>query len=267
MTDNGRKLHDPRTRGQRASIAILLALVCALSGSATLSADFRLPVILSVQPPQDGTTLAIQGQNFPAAPSVYLGVQPLQVVSNTPTGVWAAIPVRQLVTVTPGATYDVIVGAGGTGGVPSVCTFGAPCATPGSGGAQSEFALNGTALVTAAGGGGGGFGTQSVGLGGAVAPNTGVSGNPGQAGTAGQQTHSPTQAGQLPSAIGGAGGTGGAAVISNQAPGANGQTGGVGGAGATGGSVFVDIFGGTGLNAGVGRTGATGGAGLIAITW
>jgi len=170
--------------------------------------------------------------------------------------------VRALVTVTPGATYDVVVGAGGAGGVPTGCGL-APCGTTGASGAASEFRLAGAVLSSAPGGGGGsGSSFADVGAGGVVAPGTGLNGNPGLPGGPGQQVAPDPQ--KVPSATGGSGGAGGSAVASTQSPGAIGKSGGGGGAGGSGGSIGVGF---QGLTFAPGATGQTGSAGFVAITW
>lgn len=175
--------------------------------------------------------------------------------------------VRKLIAVTPGDVYDVIIGAGGSGGGPSVCGFGIPCGTSGTVGGESQFRVAAAVVASAPGGGGGGGGGTNSGApggGGTVTAGTGLSGNSGAAGAAGEQTHSSST---VFGAKGGAGGAGAVAVASNQPLGALGKSAGAGGAGGAGGPVSIDVFGGGGIKPFPGIVGQTGSPGLVEITW
>lgn len=80
-----------RRAARRMGIAAALIVYALLSAPAA-SAELRIPVISSVQPASAGTAIVINGVNFPARPTVQLGAQQLQVLSATPTAIWAAIP-------------------------------------------------------------------------------------------------------------------------------------------------------------------------------
>lgn len=180
--------------------------------------------------------------------------------------------VRALVAVTPGTAYDVVLGVGGVGGVPSSCTFGAPCGTAGAPGGTSEVRSGSTILVAAPGGFGGG-GPQAApgggGGGGSVTAGTGLNGNAGTVGRAGSQVNVPeTQT--FADVSGGAGGAGASAVVSNHPLGAMGKGGGAGGPGGTGGSVqrlagVNTAFAPSTLRGA--RNGAQGNPGYVVITW
>jgi hypothetical protein len=141
-------------------------------------------------------------------------------------------------TLNASVTYDVIVGAGGSGAV-SVVT---PRYTGGDNGSDSEFSGTGITTITAFGGGGGGSGNGSGSNCNNCLPNDGGSGGgtgyggPGAAGTAGQGNSGGISASGAPFAASGGGGAGGAG---SGAP--NNSTGGNGGAG-----LEVNITGGTG---------------------
>jgi len=136
--------------------------------------------------------------------------------------------------VTPGATYSVTVGAGGTG------------ATTGAGQAGGNSSVVG--LISASGGGGGAIGITSGGAGGGAGTSNASSNAPGQAGENGTSTFS------------GAGGAGG-----------NGASGGAGRNTSATGNAGSAVGGGGGgaYNSGnsTPRAGGNGGNGQVIITW
>jgi hypothetical protein len=168
--------------------------------------------------------------------------------------------VRKLVQVVPGATYDVIVGAGGAGVGTTTCAFGAPCGAPAPPGGVSEFRSG--AVVLAAAPGGGGAVSTGPGGGGPVAAGSGLSGNAG--GSGGPATFLNITSDQTGSRAGGSAGVGGTAVIATQTPGAAGKSAGTGGAGGVGGS--ASWFGSAFLFPGA-QSGKNGSNGFVVITW
>ena len=199
--------------------------------------------------------------------------------------------VQQRLTVSPGETVTVTVGAGGTAG-----TSGSSATQGGNGNASSAVSLEGA--VSAAGGGGGGIGQQNVGGasagksggsggggGGIYGPSTGAAGGGGGAGGAGA---TPSTGGGGAGGAGSPGGNGGAgsgAAVAGGAGGAGlygygggggGGGGTAGGAGVNGGGLggyngagtagFPNTGGGGGGGSGSGAGGA-GGSGIVILSW
>ena len=172
--------------------------------------------------------------------------------------------VRKLLQVTPGATYDVIIGAGGAGVGTTTCSFGfggsGPCPAVAPPGGNSEL-RSGTIVLAAAPGGAGAV-SSGPGAGGPVASGSGLSGNAGGAG--GPATFLNIQSDQTGSRTGGVGGAAGTAVVATQTPGAAGKSAGAGGGGGAGGNAQWI---GTALLFPGPQSGKTGGAGFVVITW
>jgi len=136
--------------------------------------------------------------------------------------------IRSVLAVSPGATYDVIVGVGGAGGAGLQADIG----LPGSPGGDSEITDSSSNVLALAGGGSGGLGgnfggSGAGGAGGTVSPGPNAVARNGTNGTAGvacgggcQGPTIPGQGGNAPSGsistVGiGAGGTGGAFPCTN----------------------------------------------------
>jgi hypothetical protein len=160
---------------------------------------------------------------------------------------------RTTLTVTPGDTYNVVIGAGGTAG--------------GGNGGSSEFTQGNAALASAAGGSGGNG--PAGGAGGVSTPGAGVIAHNGLNGSNAGALPPPTgdcsagppcQVGQ-----GGApGGAGGGLINGSVAP--VGTTGGAGGSGGGATRIFFTASTSQG-SASLGGTGTAGAPGYVVITW
>ena len=118
------------------------------------------------------------------------------------SGAGGALAYRNAVAVTPGGSYPVVVGAGGTAGL-----LGGNCGTGGNGGSggQSKFCKAGTAEAAANGGTGGYATGNTTSAGGTVATGTGGAG-----GASGSFSYSGAPGAGGAGGYSGAGGVGGA---------------------------------------------------------
>jgi hypothetical protein len=174
--------------------------------------------------------------------------------------------------VTPGVTYTLLVGGGGTlYNYPAIGTGGVGGggngSQYGSGGGGGSYFSNGATLLVAAGGGGGArqFNTSSAGNGGGTTGGSGqFSGTGGTQSAGGTGTTSPAQDGSFKQ------GGSGTDVNQNIGGGGGGYYGGGAGQGGGGGSSYVGLLTGTVVDTQGGGTAGTtlsGGAGSIAINY
>lgn len=181
-----------------------------------------------------------------------------------------SVPQRYTVSVSPGDTVAIVIGAGGAAG------GGGPSGTNGTVGSNTTISVNAVLVLTASGGNGGIKGTNGSpgGAGGAFNFSSSINagGNGGNAGVAGQNGDStPYGAGGLGAGAGQGGGGGGGGA--GYASGANGSGGGTNSAGGNGGAGGANIGaggggGGGGGNGGFsGGNGGPGGSGKVIIYW
>lgn len=175
--------------------------------------------------------------------------------------------------VTPGATYTMVIGAGGTGvggaGTTSSITGVDIAAGGGAGGQAGSYVGGGNGYAGASGGGGGSFGGGETGSGGAGIPGQGNNGGNGATFSGGGGGGGGGVGGNAAGDVAGNGGIGYLSTITGSNVyygGGGGGGGGVGGVGGAGGGGNFLSNGGANTGGGAGAGNQSGGSGVIILS-